>query len=121
MLPGQRRFFYVVGRKDNLLKVGGHRVSPQAVEDVLMESGLLVEALVLGIPDPIIGNRLYAIAVPKADNCSAEQIVRFGAQKLPKHEIPSEIRFVQKLPKNSSGKIDRARCLDLYKGLNKEE
>ena len=44
-------FFFVAGRQDDLLKVGGHRLSPQEIEDTLMESGLFVEAVVLGIPD----------------------------------------------------------------------
>jgi long-chain acyl-CoA synthetase len=58
-------FLHLVGRKDHLVKVGGHRINTQEVEDVLMDSGLLIEAVVLGVPDPLLGNRLAAIAVSK--------------------------------------------------------
>ena len=45
-------FFFLVGRKDNLLKVGGHRISPQEIEDTLMETKLFQEVVVLGAPGP---------------------------------------------------------------------
>ena len=50
-------FFFLVGRKDDLLKVGGHRLNPQEIEDTLMESGLFVETVVLGLPDTIAGEQ----------------------------------------------------------------
>ncbi len=110
-------FFYLVGRKDNLLKVGGHRVSPQEIEDVLMASGLVSEAVILGIPDELLGHRLTALVTPKSKDCTAEQIICFCAGRLPKHQLPSEIRFVSALPKNPSGKIDRTKCYELWEML----
>ena len=110
-------YFYIVGRNDNLLKVGGNRVSPQEVEDVLMETGLLVEAVVLGIPDKIMGNRLMALVTPKSENISLNKLSSFCGEKLPKYQIPAEIRLANSLPKNSSGKIDRAQCRELVRDL----
>ncbi len=110
-------FFYVVGRKDNLLKVGGHRVSPQETEDVLMATGELVEAVVVGVPDEILGNRLVALVTSKAKECQGEKLMGFCAARLPKHQVPSEIRFANSLPKNTSGKIDRAKCLEMYNSI----
>ena len=106
-------FFYVVGRKDGILKVGGHRVNPDEVEDALMESGLLVEAAVVGIPDPLLGTRLIALGVAKGEGCSGKEIIAFAANRLPRHKIPAAIQLLQKLPKNWSGKIDREACLRL--------
>jgi len=113
----QDGYFYIVGRKDNLLKVGGYRVSPQAVEDVLMETGLLVEAVVLGIPDKIMGNRLMALVTAKSDSVSPKKLIHFCGEKLPKYQIPAEIRLAKSLPKNSNGKVDRAQCRELVKDL----
>jgi long-chain acyl-CoA synthetase len=106
-------FFFLVGRKDNLLKVGGHRVSPQEIEDVLMSTGFLLEAAILGVPDELLGHRLIALLTPKSQKLTAEQIVGFCAGRLPKHQLPSEIRFVSALPKTTSGKIDRTKCYEL--------
>jgi acyl-CoA synthetase (AMP-forming)/AMP-acid ligase II len=103
-------FFYVVGRKDGLLKVGGHRINPDEVEEVLMESGLLVEAAVVGVPDPLLGTRLCALGVAKAEGCSEKEIMAFAAKQLPRHKVPGRIQLLPKLPRNWSGKIDRKEC-----------
>lgn len=107
-------FYFVVGRNDDQLKVGGHRVNPHEIEDVLMESGLLVEATVLGLQDSLLGHKLVACTVPIAKDCTDQQILSFCAGKLPKFKLPSSIMLTRSLPKNTSGKIDRIKCVDLF-------
>jgi len=106
-------YLYLVGRKDNLLKVGGHRINPQEIEDSIVESGLVVETAVIGVPDHLLGNRLVAVTVPIEQGCTAESILSHCVQVLPKYKVPSEILFVRSLPKKESGKIDRAGCKKL--------
>ena len=108
-------FFFLVGRRDNQLKVGGHRINTQEIEDVLLTDGQLIEAAVIGIPDPLLGNRLAALAVPAADDVSPEDLLRRCAARLPKHKLPSTIKFLRALPKKASGKIDRDKCLSIVK------
>ncbi|MBP7736621.1 MAG: acyl--CoA ligase [Spirochaetes bacterium] len=103
-------YFYLVGRKDNLLKVSGHRINPQEIEDVMMGSGLLVEAAVIGKPDDLKGNKLMALAVPIDSACTADRVMEYCSSKLPKFKLPDEIKFTRALPKKASGKIDRGRC-----------
>jgi len=103
-------YFYLVGRKDNLLKVSGHRINPQEIEDVMMESGLLVEAAVIGKPDELKGNRLVSVAVPIESSCTADRVMAYCSSKLPRFKLPDEIKFTRALPKKASGKIDRAKC-----------
>jgi long-chain acyl-CoA synthetase len=107
-------FFYLVGRKDSLLKVGGHRINILEIEDTLMGTGLLMEACVFGIPDELLGHRLVALVTPKNENCKSEVILSLCASKLPRYEVPSKIKFVHSLPKSATGKIDSARCLELF-------
>jgi long-chain acyl-CoA synthetase len=107
-------FLFLVGRKDDLLKAGGHRINPQDVEEALMESCLVLEAVVLGLPDDLLGKRLVALTVPANDACTPQEIMAFCADKLPKFKIPSEIRFIKSVPKKSSGKIDRRACAEIY-------
>ena len=104
-------YLYVVGRKDSLLKVGGHRINIQEIEDVLMETGLIMEAAVLGIEDVLLGYKIKALVVPIKENCEENLILQKCSEKLPRHKLPGEIKIVRSLPKNSSGKIDKNKCL----------
>ena len=106
-------YLYVTGRKDGLLKVGGHRINVQEIEDVLMETTLLMETAVLGIKDELLGNKLKAVAVPVDSNCSENLLLQKCSEKLAAYKLPAEIKFVQSLPKDLSGKIDRRKCLAL--------
>ena len=107
-------YLYVTGRKDGLLKVGGHRINVQEIEDVLMETTLLIETAVLGIKDELLGNTLKAVAVPVDSNCSENLLLQKCSEKLAAYKLPAEIKFVQSLPKDMSGKIDRRKCLALF-------
>ena len=107
-------YLYVVGRKDGLLKVRGYRINIQEIEDVLMETELLIEAIVLGIKDDLLENKLKAVAVPKDSDCSENWILQKCSEKLPSYKLPDEIRFVHSLPKTMSGKIDRTKCLSFF-------
>jgi long-chain acyl-CoA synthetase len=106
-------YYFLVGRKDNLLKVSGHRINPQEIEDAAMASGLIVEIAVLGRPDALKGKRLVAVAVPIRDDCQASDVLDYCAARLPRYKVPDTITFVRALPKKLTGKIDRARCAEM--------
>ena len=106
-------YFYVIGRQDDLLKVGGHRINPREVEDVLMELDQVVEAVVLGVPDALLGHKLVACIVLKTNDYREGHIWLHCSQKLPKYKLPKEIKLTQSLPKNANGKVDRLKCLQL--------
>ena len=114
-------FYFVVGRKDDLLKVGGHKLNPQEIEDMLLESGMFVEAVVLGLPDELMGNRLVILAVRTNGVCTSKTVMAYCTEKLSKIKIPSEVRFSKVLPKKTSGKIDREGCLSLFNSLVRTE
>ena len=106
-------YFYVIGRNDNLIKVNGHRINPQEIEDAIMGTELVIEAVVLGIPDAIKGHRLIGVATPKRKDCTPDQILSGCSEILPGFKLPKEINLVRALPKNIHGKIDRTKCLQL--------
>jgi acyl-CoA synthetase (AMP-forming)/AMP-acid ligase II len=106
-------YFFVVGRRDNQLKVGGHRVNPQEIEDTIISTDLVIECAVLGVPDDLAGHRLVAVVVPVNENATEREILSRCSKLLPRHKLPGEISFVRMLPKNSSGKVDRGACLGL--------
>lgn len=107
-------YFFVVGRKDNQLKVGGHRINTQEVEDVIMSSGLVVEVSVLGIPDQLLGNKLVAVIVPAVPDLADKSVLSFCSKKLPAFKTPQEILQIKSLPKNASGKVDKGKCDELF-------
>lgn len=108
-------FLYVTGRKDETLKVGGHRINPQEIEDALMATELLMEAVVLGVPDEMLGKKLVACVSARNPSVSKDEILKAVLDKLPRYKLPADVHFIPSLPKNANGKIDRARCLELIR------
>lgn len=106
-------FLYIKGRKDSLIKVSGHRINPQEIEDIMLATGLFIEVAVLGLPDNLSGNKLVAVIVPENGDCTEKRVFEACAKKLPKYKMPAEIKMIRALPKNASGKIDRSRCIEL--------
>jgi acyl-CoA synthetase (AMP-forming)/AMP-acid ligase II len=110
-------FLYLMGRGDDQIKVGGHRINPCEIEDILMESGHVIEAAVLGVEDELLGNRLCAVVAPADENdceCLSKTLLQACAAALPRFKLPAEIKTLRSLPKNDSGKVDRRKCLSLF-------
>jgi long-chain acyl-CoA synthetase len=106
-------FLFVKGRKDGLLKVGGHRINPTEIEDFLLTTDLIIEAAVVGLPDQLLGTKLIALIVPKEDTTTPKTLMEKCANGLPTHKHPAAIITTRALPKNPNGKIDQAKCLHL--------
>jgi acyl-CoA synthetase (AMP-forming)/AMP-acid ligase II len=106
-------FLFVKRRKDGLIKTGGHRVNPTEIEDVLMATDQLIETIVVGIPDDLLGKKLIALAVPNNEDCSPKFLIEACQKSLPRHKLPEDIFFIRVLPKNANGKLDRAKCIEM--------
>lgn len=101
-------YFYIVDRKKDLIIVGGYNVYPREVEEVLFAHSAIVEAAVIGVPDPDFGEEVQAFVVLKENaQVNEEQLKQFCAQKLAKYKVPAVIEFLDELPKNTTGKILR--------------
>jgi len=114
-------FLFVTGRRDNQMKVGGHRVDPQEIEDVIMESGLVVEAAVIGVADELQGISPAALTVPKTRGTNQEELLVFCARRLPRYKSPRHFFAVAALPKNGNGKIDRSKCVEIVTRLQAQQ
>ncbi|GAB6094612.1 class I adenylate-forming enzyme family protein [Desulfatiferula olefinivorans] len=108
-------YFFLSGRQDDLIKVGGHRINPQEIEDTLMASDFIVEVALLGLPDALMGNKLVAVVVPKDETFEKSDFMHYCQKTMPRFKHPSNIVCTRSLPKKASGKIDRFKCLDLIK------
>jgi acyl-CoA synthetase (AMP-forming)/AMP-acid ligase II len=109
----QDGFIYITGRKDNQLKVGGHRINTQETEDTILETGLVIEIFVTGCPDELLGHKLIALAVAKHANADSQTILAACAQHLPRYKIPGEILLLSSIPKKLSGKVDKEKCMEI--------
>jgi acyl-CoA synthetase (AMP-forming)/AMP-acid ligase II len=108
-------YFYVTGRKDNLIKVGGRWINPQEVEDAMLATGLAVECAIVGIEDPLLGMSLAAAVVVKDKTVDHAALLNACSERLPKHKVPSWVEIVGKLPLNNNGKVDKTACLSLLR------
>jgi acyl-CoA ligase (AMP-forming) (exosortase A-associated) len=100
-------FLYFVGRRDNMIKCSGYRVSPTEVEEILFQSGKLREAAVIGIPDPVLGQAIKAYVVPRDGECiDPEALQLFCAERMPRYMVPKFVQVMDALPKTPSRKID---------------
>ncbi len=98
-------YLYFVGRKDDMIKTSGYRVSPTELEEVIYSSGLVTDAVALGLPHPTLGQAIAIIASGKSPDEAA--IINLCKQKLPAFMVPQHVEFREQLPRNPNGKIDR--------------
>ncbi|MFJ6610151.1 AMP-binding protein [Streptomyces sp. NPDC091289] len=97
---------HIDGRADDVLNVGGMRVSPGEIEAVLAEHPAVAETAVHGEPDGAAGDRVTALVVTRRTMAAAE-LRRFAAARLARHKVPSVVRFVPELPRGVTGKVAR--------------
>lgn len=99
---------YFVGRRDAMIKTAGNRISPQEIEEAALATGLVAEAVALGIPDERLGQAVHLVvrAAPQASS-ECEELPRRLLQELPNFMQPKVIHWRQTMPVGPNGKIDR--------------
>jgi long-chain acyl-CoA synthetase len=101
-------FLYFVGRKDDILKSRGEKVSPKEVENVLYALPGVREAAVVGVPDPVLGMSLRALLVCDDPAVDARTVVAHCRARLEDFMVPREVQFREALPRTATGKIRRS-------------
>lgn len=108
-------FLYLTDRKANMIISGGVNIYPQETENVLLDHSSVLDAAVLGVPCPDMGERVKAFiqCVPGAtiDGLDAE-LIAFTRERISHVKAPREIAFVDQLPRTESGKLLKRRLLD---------
>jgi len=99
---------YFVGRRDAMIKSAGNRISPQEIEDAALATGLVAEAVALGIPDERLGQAVHLVvrAAPGTSG-SAEELPRILLKELPNFMQPRVIHWREVMPVSPNGKLDR--------------
>jgi acyl-CoA synthetase (AMP-forming)/AMP-acid ligase II len=101
-------YLYFVGRKDDIIKTRGEKVSPREVEEVLYSIEGVVDAAVIGVPDPVLGQAIKAVVTirPGCD-LSPKAILRHCAQRLEDFMVPKLVEIRDSLPRTATGKISK--------------
>ena len=107
---------YLVGRSKELIISGGYNVYPKEVEDVLNQHDSVQESAVLGISDQEYGEKVVAAVVLKEKQplISDEILIAFCKEKLASYKCPKKIIFLDELPRNALGKIQKHLIVDLF-------
>lgn len=99
---------YFVGRRDAMIKSQGNRISPQEVEEAALATGLVAEAVALGIADERLGQAVHLVVRAEQDADEPEaQLPKLLAKELPNFMQPQVIHWREAMPLNPNGKIDR--------------
>jgi len=100
---------YFVGRRDAMIKSAGNRISPQEIEEVALSTGLVAEAVALGVPDERLGQAVHLIVRAAPGSSDAEQeLPRILLKELPNFMQPRVIHWRDFMPISPNGKLDRS-------------
>jgi acyl-CoA synthetase (AMP-forming)/AMP-acid ligase II len=103
-------YLVLVGRKKELINRGGEKLSPAEVDAALMRHSDIIEAAAYSVPHPRLGEDVAADVVLRAGSTVSElQLRNFLRSHLALYKIPRRIRFVGRLPKGATGKVQRQR------------
>lgn len=99
---------YFVGRRDAMIKSAGNRISPQEIEEVALATGLVAEAVALGVPDERLGQAVHLVVrLAPGTSCAEEELKAKLMQELPNFMQPKVFHWRQAMPVGPNGKIDR--------------
>ncbi len=117
----ERGYVYIVGRDKDLVITGGFNVYPIEVETEIDELPGVLESAVVGLPHADFGEGVTAVVVPKKDaSLDEKQIIGALEQRLAKFKLPKRVIFVNELPRNTMGKVQKAELRKTYGDLYKK-
>ena len=117
-------FLYFIGRRDEMIKTSGYRVSPTEVEEVAYASGLVGDAVAVGCSHPDLGQAIVlAVSAPAAGEQlngarqPAESLLNYLKANLPNFMVPHHVVWLPELPRNPNGKFDRPALAAQFKSV----
>lgn len=113
----EENYILIVDRKKDIIISGGENISSVEIEDVLHSHPAVLEAAVIGVPDPFWGEVPKALVVLKpGQRVTEEEVVDYCRGRLAGFKIPKSVDFLESLPKTGTGKIMKSQLRDRYWG-----
>jgi acyl-CoA synthetase (AMP-forming)/AMP-acid ligase II len=100
-------FLYFVGRRDDMIKTSGYRVSPTEIEEVAYDTGLVRDAVALGLEDVRLGHRIVLVASPATSEFDPSELLAAMKRELPLYMVPDEVVVRDRISTSPNGKFDR--------------
>jgi len=117
-------FLYFIGRRDEMIKTSGYRVSPTEVEEVLYATGLVGECAAFGVADDVLGQTIEVVATPPAESGDLDTAALLARCRalMPAYMVPARLHpAAAPLPRNPNGKIDRKLLAQTFSVLETPE
>jgi 2-aminobenzoate-CoA ligase len=104
-------YIWFLSREDDLIKSSGYRIGPEEIEDVLVTHPAVADAGVIGVPDPIMGQKTRAYVALKPGTAESEalktDLIEFCRGKVAVYKLPREVVFAKEMPRTITGKLLR--------------
>jgi acyl-CoA synthetase (AMP-forming)/AMP-acid ligase II len=108
-------YLFVAGRKKDMVKSGGISIYPLEIEGVLYQHPDVLEAAVIGVPDPHWGEALKAVIVRKnAGKVTSDELTQFCKERLSSYKVPKSVDFVDSLPHTEVGKVNKVKVREMF-------
>ena len=108
-------YLHLAGRRREMIIRGGENIFPGEIEAILMTHPAVQECSVVGIPDSVMTEVPVAFLVRRPEGAGSETIAGFARAHLSRHKCPVEFIWVDELPRNALGKIQKAELRDAAK------
>lgn len=112
-------FFYFIGRKDDMIKTSGYRVSPSEIEEIFYQHPAVAEIVVFGVPHPSLGQGIVALYTLKQP-CDADELLRWVKTQLPTFQVPQQLLLQDAIPRTANNKFDRSGLKQQYHSIFQE-
>lgn len=104
----EKGFLYFLGRKDDMIKCKGERISAKEVENNICAMEGVAEVAVIGLPDEILGQAVKAYIVPAPGaELTERRVLKYCSENMESSMVPRYIEFMEELPRTPNGKIDK--------------
>ena len=107
VVQDEEGFLYFVGRADEMIKTSGYRVSPTEVEEAAYATGLVRDAVALGMDDPELGQKVALVVTGVDGELAADEVIRALRRDLPLYMVPAMVDVRDEIPRSPNGKFDR--------------
>ncbi len=121
-LQDEEGYYYIVDRKKDMLISGGVNIYPREIEEALYSHPDILDVAVIGVPDPVWGESVKAVVVPREEAVlTQEDVITYCEGKIASYKKPKSVDFVKELPRNPSGKILKVELRSQYQDGNQVE
>lgn len=99
----------------DIIKSGGFKISALGIENVLLEHPLIVGAVVFGIPDSMLGERIVCVCeLEEGSDLTFAELISWASDRLPPYELPRDMLPLPQIPRNAMGKVNKVQVRELF-------